>query len=155
MSSARYIDPAKVLTRTGLDEQVCMYCKDGPKSWREFLTAVEGWRLAVLKSNARRVAVFSPDLYEMASALYGAWAANALVVFPANTSEAMVRLLSEGAADALIGQFGETFGVPLLALEGDCMDASIDPCSTTTKISSFVEALNLNRYGNIFGKVKE
>ena len=42
--------------------------------------------------------------------------------------------------------------VPLLTLEGDCMDASIDPCSTTTKIASFVEALNLNRYGNIFGK---
>ena len=49
----------------------------------------------------------------------------------------------------------DLIGVPLLALEGDCMDASIDPCSTTTKISSFVEALNLNRYGNIFGKVKE
>ena len=45
-------------------------------------------------------------------------------------------------------------GVPLLALEGDCMDASIDPCSTTTKIASFVEALNLNRYGNIFGKAQ-
>lgn len=45
-------------------------------------------------------------------------------------------------------------GVPLLTLEGDCMDASIDPCSTITKISSFVEALNLNRYGNIFGKTK-
>ena len=44
--------------------------------------------------------------------------------------------------------------VPLLALEGDCMDASIDPCSTVTKIASFVEALNLNRYGNIFGKTK-
>ncbi len=49
----------------------------------------------------------------------------------------------------------DSIGVPLLALEGDCMDVSIDPCSTTTKISSFVEALNLNRYGNIFGKVKE
>ena len=49
----------------------------------------------------------------------------------------------------------DSIGVPLLALEGDCMDASIDPCSTTTKISSFVEALHLNRYGNIFGKVKE
>jgi benzoyl-CoA reductase/2-hydroxyglutaryl-CoA dehydratase subunit BcrC/BadD/HgdB len=46
-------------------------------------------------------------------------------------------------------------GVPLLTLEGDCMDASIDPCSTTTKIASFVEALNLNRYGNIFGKTKK
>ena len=42
-------------------------------------------------------------------------------------------------------------GVPLLTLEGDCMDASIDPCSTVTKIASFVEALNLKRYGNIFG----
>ena len=47
----------------------------------------------------------------------------------------------------------DSIGCPLLALEGDCMDASIDPCPTITKISSFVEALNLNRYGNIFGKV--
>ena len=48
----------------------------------------------------------------------------------------------------------EEMGVPLLALEGDCMDASIDPCSTVTKISSFVEALNLKRYGNLFGKLR-
>ena len=48
----------------------------------------------------------------------------------------------------------DQIGCPLLTLEGDCMDASIDPCSTVTKISSFVEALNLNRYGSIFGKVK-
>ena len=33
------------------------------------------------------------------------------------------------------------------------MDASIDPCSTITKIASFTEALNLKKYGNIFGKV--
>ena len=46
-------------------------------------------------------------------------------------------------------------GVPLLALEGDCMDASIDPCSTITKIASFTEALNLKKYGNIFGKVEK
>ena len=48
----------------------------------------------------------------------------------------------------------DSVGVPLLTLEGDCMDASIDPCSTTTKIASFVEALNLKRYGNIFGKTR-
>ena len=45
----------------------------------------------------------------------------------------------------------EAMGVPLLTLEGDCMDASIDPCSTVTKIAAFVEALNLKRDGNIFG----
>jgi len=45
----------------------------------------------------------------------------------------------------------EKVGVPLLTLEGDCMDASIDPCSTVTKISSFVESLNLRRFGNLFG----
>jgi len=44
-------------------------------------------------------------------------------------------------------------GTPLLTLEGDCMDASIDPCSTVTKIASFVEALNLKRYGNLFGRM--
>jgi len=47
----------------------------------------------------------------------------------------------------------EEAGVPLLILEGDCMDASIDPCSTVTKIQAFVEALNLKRYGNVFGRV--
>ena len=48
----------------------------------------------------------------------------------------------------------EEENVPLLILEGDCMDASIDPCSTVTKIAAFVEALNLKRFGNLFGKVK-
>ena len=47
----------------------------------------------------------------------------------------------------------EKLGLPLLVLEGDCMDASIDPCSTITKITSFVEALNLKKYGNQFGKL--
>ena len=48
---------------------------------------------------------------------------------------------------------GFLFAAPLLTLEGDCMDASIDPCSTVTKIASFVEALNLKKFGNIFGKM--
>ena len=48
----------------------------------------------------------------------------------------------------------EKLGLPLLMLEGDCMDASIDPCSTVTKITSFVEALNLHKYGNLFGRIK-
>jgi hypothetical protein len=34
------------------------------------------------------------------------------------------------------------------------MDPTIDPCSTITKISSFVEALNMKKYGNIFGKAE-
>lgn len=49
----------------------------------------------------------------------------------------------------------EKIGLPLLALEGDCMDASIDPCSTSTKISSFVEALNLKKFGNLFGQTAQ
>ena len=48
----------------------------------------------------------------------------------------------------------EAIGLPLLMLEGDCMDVSIDPCSTTTKIASFVESLNLKKYGNLFGRTK-
>ena len=41
--------------------------------------------------------------------------------------------------------------LPLLVLDGDCMDQTIDPCSTFTKISAFTEALNSKKYGNIFG----
>ncbi|NLG12813.1 MAG: hypothetical protein GX561_01245 [Lentisphaerae bacterium] len=49
----------------------------------------------------------------------------------------------------------ESIGLPLLTLEGDCMDASIDPCSTVTKIASFVESLNLKKFGNLFGRLKQ
>ena len=62
--------------------------------------------------------------------------------------------LADRAFSKQLREMLDAEGVPLLALEGDCMDASIDPCSTVTKIASFVEALNLKRYGNLFGKVK-
>ena len=41
--------------------------------------------------------------------------------------------------------------LPLLILDGDCMDQTIDPCSTFTKIAAFTESLNSKKYGNIFG----
>ncbi|MFZ2653826.1 MAG: 2-hydroxyacyl-CoA dehydratase [Victivallales bacterium] len=41
--------------------------------------------------------------------------------------------------------------IPLLVLDGDCIDSTIDPCSTYTKVSAYVEALNDKKYGNIFG----
>ena len=42
-------------------------------------------------------------------------------------------------------------GIPLLVLDGDCVDMTTDPCSTETKITAYVEALNEQRCGNIFG----
>ena len=44
--------------------------------------------------------------------------------------------------------------MPLLLLDGDCVDATIDPCSTFTKVNAYVEALNCKKYGNIFGPSK-
>lgn len=44
--------------------------------------------------------------------------------------------------------------LPLLILDGDCMDPTTDPCSTSTKITAFVESLNSKKYHNIFGPVK-
>ena len=41
--------------------------------------------------------------------------------------------------------------IPLLVPDGDCIDVTIDPCSTFTKVSAYVEALNERKYGNIFG----
>lgn len=45
--------------------------------------------------------------------------------------------------------------VPLIVLDGDCMDSSIDPCSTITKVQAFAESMNKARYGNILGPVGE
>lgn len=45
--------------------------------------------------------------------------------------------------------------IPLIVLDGDCMDSSIDPCSTVTKIGAFAESMNMSRYGNILGPLTE
>jgi activator of 2-hydroxyglutaryl-CoA dehydratase/benzoyl-CoA reductase/2-hydroxyglutaryl-CoA dehydratase subunit BcrC/BadD/HgdB len=44
--------------------------------------------------------------------------------------------------------------VPLLVLDGDCIDPTVDPCSTYTKINAYAEALNTKKIGNIFGVPK-
>ncbi|NLF40749.1 hypothetical protein GX586_15000 [bacterium] len=43
-------------------------------------------------------------------------------------------------------------GIPLLVLDGDCLDETTDPCSTYTKVRAFTEALNVKKYGNPFGQ---
>ncbi len=48
-----------------------------------------------------------------------------------------------------------TISVPLLVLDGDCMDPTTDPCSTFTKVRAYAESLNLKKYGNIFGLLKQ
>ena len=42
-------------------------------------------------------------------------------------------------------------GIPLLVLDGDCIDPTIDPCSTYTKVQAYVESLNETKFNNNFG----
>jgi predicted CoA-substrate-specific enzyme activase len=44
----------------------------------------------------------------------------------------------------------QSIGVPLLLLDGDCLDETIDPCSTNTKVRAFIEALNQKKFGSLF-----
>lgn len=46
-------------------------------------------------------------------------------------------------------EFSE-INVPVLVLDGDCMDETIDPCSTLTKVRAFTEALNMKKFGTLF-----
>jgi predicted CoA-substrate-specific enzyme activase len=46
----------------------------------------------------------------------------------------------------------QTVGIPLLVLDGDCLDETIDPCSTQTKVRAFVESLSRKRFGGLFGE---
>ncbi len=41
--------------------------------------------------------------------------------------------------------------IPLLVLDGDCLDETTDPCSTYTKVKAFVEALCVKKHGGLFG----
>ncbi len=45
----------------------------------------------------------------------------------------------------------QTIGVPLLVIDGDCLDETIDPCSTNTKVRAFIETLNRKKFGSLFG----
>lgn len=45
----------------------------------------------------------------------------------------------------------EEVSIPLLVLDGDCLDETTDPCSTYTKVKAFVEALCVKKYGSLFG----
>ncbi len=45
--------------------------------------------------------------------------------------------------------------VPLLVLDGDCIDPTIDPCSTFTKVRAYIEALNDRKFGNILGRTEK
>ena len=63
--------------------------------------------------------------------------------------------LSDSSFAKLLREELLKINIPLLILDGDCMDQTIDPCSTFTKISAFSEALNDKKYGNIFGPVHQ
>jgi benzoyl-CoA reductase/2-hydroxyglutaryl-CoA dehydratase subunit BcrC/BadD/HgdB len=45
----------------------------------------------------------------------------------------------------------ESHNIPSLILEGDCLDSTVDPCSSNTKVRAFLEKLNQEKYGNVFG----
>jgi benzoyl-CoA reductase/2-hydroxyglutaryl-CoA dehydratase subunit BcrC/BadD/HgdB len=49
----------------------------------------------------------------------------------------------------------QAINVPLLVLDGDCLDETIDPCSTFTKVRAFIESLNMKKYGSLFGDQSE
>ena len=50
----------------------------------------------------------------------------------------------------LVHDLGEK-GIPVLVMDGDSVDPTIDPCSSATKLRAFVESLNKQRTGSIFG----
>ena len=49
----------------------------------------------------------------------------------------------------------QEINIPLLVLDGDCLDEATDPCSTYTKVRAFIEALCVKKYGSIFGNGRE
>ena len=74
---------------------------------------------------------------------------------PIVKTRVLVPIRQVQADDRILVETGNLVPLDGVILEGDCMDASIDPCSTVTKITSFVESLNLKKYGNLFGRLKD
>ncbi len=129
MQNTRYFTALeRVLTRTDADAAPFVVSSEGVRTFGDFAVAVNNFKRAFLASGAQRIAVFHPDIFELAVRLFGCWCAGVTAVLPADTSEDICRRLNE-IVDGFSGDFPAAQVPEVIApLEGDapCRD-TIDP----------------------------
>ncbi len=112
MTSRNFIYPTMMLTRENLDDRICIEGASQSYTWKDLLCRIEGYRLAFVASNHKRIAIYFDELIDSAAALLGCWAAGCTAVLPADTSQTTCDKLCEGIVDAACGSFSAMIRVP-------------------------------------------
>ncbi len=102
--SLRLLDPARTLTRTNADDLPFALSEKGVRTWGNFAVAVNNWREAFSNAGIDSVALYFTDLFDLSSALFGAWTAGVRAILPADATQATCARLTQ-LTGAFAGEF--------------------------------------------------
>ncbi len=111
MTSANYIYPSQLLTRTQTDHRIFCTDETGSKTFADLSVAANGWKLAFIEGKIKRVALCFSDAFGTAASLLGAWTAGTTAVLVNNTDRHLCQRLADGLVDACAGEFPDDCGM--------------------------------------------
>ena len=71
MTSRNFIYPTMMLTRENLDDRICIEGASQSYTWKDLLCRIEGYRLAFVASNHKRIAIYFDELIDSAARALG------------------------------------------------------------------------------------
>lgn len=89
------------------------------RAWLDFVRQVVSWRTRFATRTESRIALYHPDAWHFATALFGAWSAQKVVVLPGDTQPATLEALGADV-DVYAGDFPLSLGKPVLRETDDC-----------------------------------
>ena len=64
MTSSNFIYPTMMLTRENLDDRICIEGASQSYTWKDLLCRIEGYRLAFVARNHKRIAIYFDELID-------------------------------------------------------------------------------------------
>ncbi len=126
MTSANYLYPSRLLTRTSTDSRVFLRDEKTSRTYADLAIAANGWKLAFLGNNVKRVALCFSDVFNAAASLLGAWAAGTTAVLPSDPNAIVCKRLADDHVQGCAGDFPDDCG--LLKLHPV---PTVEPCRDT------------------------
>lgn len=157
-NTRHFIALDRVLTHTDADALPFVVSHEGVRTFGDFAVAVNNLKRAFIASGAKRIAVYHPDIFELAARIFGCWCAGVMAVLPADASEDICRRL-QTLVEGFSGDFPANL-VPkvISSVDGneacrDALDASQPLVALFTSGSTGAPSLVVKRLSQIFCEV--
>lgn len=157
-NTRHFIALDRVLTRTDADALPFVVSHENVHTFGDFAVAVNNFKRAFIASGAKRIAVYHPDVFELAARIFGCWCAGVMAVLPADTSEDICRrfqTLVEGFSGDFPADLVPEVIVPFEGNEAcrDALDASQHLVALFTSGSTGEPSLVVKRLSQLFSEV--